>query len=103
MDNFKRTIQKKDCYVLFTAAWCTQCQPVKKIASDLKTTNVILIDVNDDDEIASYHSITKLPTLILYKNGVLKEIYVGSKKCEIALAIEDNVEDYEASLVCDDF
>ena len=58
----------------FYASWCGPCRMQSPIIDKIKeryheSMNILKIDVDHDNEIASVYSIHSIPTLILFKNG----------------------------------
>jgi thioredoxin 1 len=82
IDNFESKIKDKNVIVDFYAPWCPPC---KIIASSLdnydatKPKNIEIYKVNIDDQLplAKKYGVSKLPTLIYFKNGKVKKDYVG--------------------------
>ena len=79
-DNDVSFLKDKKCYILFyfTAPWCGPCQKIKPLiekisdGADPAKLEVYLIDIDDNDELASQFKIRSVPTFYLYKNNELK-------------------------------
>lgn len=89
-DEFKRTGIIKNVHLLtffdefgdFYAPWCPPCKIVANNLEDFdisKPENVHIYKVNIDDELtlAKKYGVTKLPTLIYFKDGKPIKDYVG--------------------------
>jgi thioredoxin 1 len=82
VDNFDTKIKDKNVIIDFYAVWCPPC---KMLASNLedfdvvKPDNVEIFKVNIDDQLvlAKKYGVTKLPTLVYFKNGKPINNYVG--------------------------
>lgn len=82
IDNFESKIKDKNVIVDFYAPWCPPC---KIIASSLdsyatnKPKDIEIYKVNVDNELslAKKYGVSKLPTVIYFKNGKVVKDYVG--------------------------
>ena len=74
VDNFDEKIKGKNAIIDFYASWCPPCKILANNLEDFDITkpeNVHIYKVNIDDELtlAKKYGVTKLPTLIYFKNG----------------------------------
>lgn len=75
---FEGTISSGTWLVDFSATWCGPCrmlEPVLKKVSE--KFNVIQIDVDQASELAMKFGVMSIPTLIVFKDGVLVTKCVG--------------------------
>lgn len=61
--------------VYFSATWCVPCQRMKSTFSDpdvvrcMQNTTLVRHDIDRDKDHAKKHSVTTVPTYILFENG----------------------------------
>jgi len=79
-DNDMSECDKKECYLLFyfTASWCGPCQKIKPLLEkisegvDPSKLEIYMIDIDENDNIASEFKIRSVPTFYLYHKKELK-------------------------------
>ena len=78
----------------FTAPWCAPCRIqgpiIKQLARKYKrTAQVVNLNVDDHRPLAMRFGITSIPTLVIFKNGVEIQRFVGLQSVEaLSEAIE---------------
>ena len=81
-DNFEAKIKDKNVIVDFHAVWCPPCKVLANNLEDfeiVKSDNVEIFKVNIDEELvlAKKYGVSKLPTMVYFKNGKPINNYVG--------------------------
>jgi thioredoxin 1 len=82
VDNFDAKIKDKNVIVDFYAVWCPPCKILANNLEDfdlVKPDNVEIYKVNIDDQLvlAKKYGVSKLPTMVYFKNGKPVKNYVG--------------------------
>ena len=85
-DNDMSECDGKDCYLLFyfTASWCGPCQKIRPLLEKISEganpskLEVYMIDIDDNDKIASEFNIKSVPSFHLYHKKELKGQTGGS-------------------------
>ena len=91
---FKNTIQTGVTLVDFNAPWCAPCRAQKPIVDQLTKlydgkASIMEMNVDGNQESAMELGITSIPTLIIYKNGVEFERFIGLQNTEVLSAAID--------------
>lgn len=70
--------------LVFSAPWCTACQPYKKTLLDvsLANENIQIIDVDADPETAAKYQIRGVPTSILLVDSVVQRRKTGAMQLD---------------------
>lgn len=86
--DFAETIASGTVLVDFWAPWCSYCKVIGAVLEQCAVSApaeavIAKINVDDNAELAAKYSITTLPTLILFKDGVEVSRHGVLKKAEI--------------------
>lgn len=82
---FDTEVLKSDTLVLidFWAAWCGPCRTVAPVIDALAAeyggkAKIAKVNVDENPEVSRRYGIRSIPTLMLFKDGELKETAVGA-------------------------
>lgn len=80
--NFDDTVANGVTLVDFWATWCGPCKmlapTIKELADDYADkAQVAKVDVDENPELAEKFGIYSIPTLLIFKDGELKERLIG--------------------------
>jgi len=95
--NFDKTIKKGIVLVDFWAIWCGPCRIMSPILEEIaleigNKAKIAKMDV-DKNKVTSYkYDIKYLPTIIIFKNGVVAERFVGTQSKETILEAINKVQ-----------
>lgn len=91
-ENFESVIATdKPVLVDFYADWCGPCRMVSPLVDQIAEEHdeyvVGKINVDDDPELAQKFGVFSIPTLIVFKNGEVKEQSAGARPKDQILAM----------------
>ena len=84
-ESFKKVVNDtKPTIVDFWAPWCGPClslSPIlEEIANDLgDSVGVYKVNIDENTDLAQEHGVRSIPTILVYKNGVLSDTLEGFK------------------------
>ena len=89
-DNFQQQTKNKVVLVDFWAVWCAPCRMMAPILNDVSSqlsgnSRVGKVDIEQYQSLAQKFKVKSIPTLILFKNGVEINRFVGLKSKDFLL------------------
>ena len=97
-DSFEQEVLKADVPVIvdFWAEWCVPCKMVHPILEEISgeygdKIKIVAVNVDEDGDLASDYNVISIPSLLLFKDGIVvnQQVGAGSRK-----AIEGLFKDY---------
>lgn len=81
----KEVLESKGTVLVdFWANWCEPCKltsPIlDELRNELKEVKFVKVDINEESDVLDDYNVTSIPTLMLFKDGELKERLVGFRK-----------------------
>ena len=84
-DNFETEVLKSENPVLidFWATWCGPCRMIAPIVEELASeysgkAKIGKLDVDNNQQTAIKYGVRSIPTLLIFKDGKLKETIIGA-------------------------
>ncbi len=84
-DSFEKEVLNADVPVIvdFWAEWCVPCKMIHPILEEIEAeygsrVKVVEVDVDKHGELAGQYNIISIPTLLLFKDGVVVNQQVGA-------------------------
>ena len=97
-DNFTEEVKNGVVLVDFWATWCAPCRRIAPIVDQLAEEfngklTVAKVDIDENPMTPSKFMVRGIPTLLLFKNGDLKETLVGiAGKDDLARMIDKHLQ-----------
>ena len=83
-ENFENEVKKSSTPVLvdFWAPWCNPCRAIAPLLEELSKSaagkyKIAKVNIDDNQALAGQFNIRAIPTILLFKNGQVKETIVG--------------------------
>ena len=75
--DFESLINKDLVLVDFFATWCGPCKMLGPVLENLENIDIVKIDVDECPDLARNYGIMSVPTLMIFRNGELKNKQSG--------------------------
>lgn len=88
--NFEHQTKNKIVLVDFWASWCAPCRMMAPVLNEVAetltgSTHIGKVDIEEYQNLAAKFKVRSIPTLILFKNGVEVNRFVGIKSKEFLI------------------
>ena len=89
-ENLSDLVKEGITLVDFYAEWCGPCKMLAPILEEIEC-NVVKVDVDLHNELAVKNGVMSVPTVFIYKNGEIKDKFIGFRSKEEIEEILKNV------------
>lgn len=93
-ENFRLEVTESKVPVLvdFYAGWCTPCRMIMPLLEDISEelagrAKIARVDVTEETELADKYRILNLPTMLIFRNGVVTDTLVGASGKQQIMAL----------------
>lgn len=93
-ENFSSEVTESPIPVLvdFYASWCTPCRVILPMLEDISEelagrAKITRVDVMEESELADRFRILNIPTMIIFRNGIITDTLVGASGKQQILAL----------------
>lgn len=80
-NEFNEVLKNEIVLVDFFANWCGPCKMlspiIEQVSNEITDVTFVKVDVDESPDLASMFGIMSIPTLLLFKNGELKNKTMG--------------------------
>ena len=82
-ENFEKEVlsSEKPVVVDFYADWCGPCKMMLPIIDELASENTHIkvgkVNVDDNQQLAVKYDVMTIPTIMIFKNGILSKKFIG--------------------------
>ena len=93
-ENFRLEVTESKIPVLvdFYASWCTPCRMIRPLLEDISEelagrAKIARVDVTEETELADKYRILNLPTMLIFRDGVVTDTLVGASGKQQIMAL----------------
>ena len=90
-ENLKEIIKEGIWVVDFYAEWCGPCKMLLPVLDSMKEQNIIKVNVDFHNDLATSYGVMTVPTLIFFKDGIEINKTTGFKSKQMILDIIDKM------------
>lgn len=92
--NFQEQTKSGLTLVDFYADWCGPCKALAPTLEQLQNINVVKVNIDDSQNLATQFSISGIPTVVFLKDGFEVERFVGLRTKQVLQAKVDELNTY---------
>jgi thioredoxin 1 len=81
-DEFSEIVKEGITLVDFYADWCGPCKQIAPILEELTDVRVLKVNVDEHKDVTTLHGVRSIPTVFLYKDGIVVKSLLGANSKE---------------------